>query len=450
MASQKGVLMTEGNIWERIIKFALPLALGYVFQQFYTAVDSIVVGNFVSKQALAAVGTTTPIINMLIGFFTGLSSGASVVIARNYGAQNKEKVQDAVHTAIGMIFLLSVFATVIGVFIVPYMLRFMKTPDDVFTEAQTYLTIYFAGIASLMIYNMGAAILRAVGDSKRPLYYLIISSVVNIVFDLIFVIIFKMGVAGAAYATVFSQIISSVMVLTSLTRTEGIFKLYWDKIKMHGYVMKEIFHIGFPTAIQQSITAFSNVFVQSYINSFGSSVMAAWSAYIKIDHFAIIPLDSISMSITTFVGQNLGIRDVKRAEKGTKYAVILAAATTVAIALPIIVFAPQLISLFNKEAEVVEYGMFLLRFMTVFYPLVAVNSVLSGALCGSGDTRIPTAIRLFSFVAFRQIYLYIATQFSDSFITVALGYPLGWTISAVLVIMYYLYKKREIEIRFSE
>lgn len=450
MASQKGVLMTEGNIWERIIKFALPLALGYVFQQFYTAVDSIVVGNFVSKQALAAVGTTTPIINMLIGFFTGLSSGASVVIARNYGAQNKEKVQDAVHTAIGMIFLMSVFATAIGVFMVPYMLRFMKTPDDVFVESQTYLTIYFSGVASLMIYNMGAAILRAVGDSKRPLYFLIISSFVNIVFDLLFVIVFKMGVAGAAYATVLSQIISAFLVMMSLSRTEGIFRLHWNRIKMHGYVMKDIFHIGFPTAIQQSITAFSNVFVQSYINAFGSSVMAAWSAYIKIDHFAIIPLDSISMSITTFVGQNLGIRDVKRAEKGTKYAVILAAATTAAIAVPIMIFAPQFISLFNKEAEVIECGMFLLRFMTLFYPLVAVNSVLSGALCGSGDTRIPTAIRLFSFVAFRQIYLYTATRFSDSFFTVAIGYPLGWTISAILVIIYYLYKKREIEIRFSD
>ncbi|MBQ7875185.1 MAG: MATE family efflux transporter [Oscillospiraceae bacterium] len=441
--------MTEGNIWERIIKFALPLALGYIFQQFYTTVDSIVVGNFVSKQALAAVGTTTPIINMLIGFFTGLSSGASVVIARNYGAQNKEKVQDAVHTAIGMIFTLSIFATAIGVFMVPYMLKLMKTPDDVFAESQTYLSIYFAGIASLMVYNMGAAILRAVGDSKRPLFYLIISSFVNIVFDLIFVIVFKMGVAGAAYATVLSQVISSFMVLFSLTRTEGMFKLHWNKIKMHGYVMKEIFHIGLPTAIQQSITSFSNVFVQSYINAFGSSVMAAWSAYIKIDHFAIIPLDSISMSITTFVGQNFGVRDVKRAQKGTKYAVILAFAATAAITVPIMIFAPQFIWLFNKEAEVIEYGAFLLRFMTPFYSCVAVNHVLSGALCGSGDTKVTTAIRLFSFVIFRQIYLFAVTQYTDSFVAVALGYPLGWMISAVFGTIYYLYKKREIEIRFS-
>ncbi len=450
MASKSGTLMTEGNIWSRIIKFALPLMLGYLFQQLYTAVDSIIVGNFVSKQALAAVGTTTPIVNMLIGFFTGLSSGASVVIARNFGAQNEKKVQDAVHTAIAMIFVLSIFATAIGVFMVPYMLRFMKTPDDVFPDSNRYLTIYFAGIASLMIYNMGAAILRAVGDSKKPFYFLIVSSVVNVFFDLLFVVVFKLGVAGAAYATVLSQIISAVLVLIALTKTNGIFKIHWKKVKMHEYVMREILHIGFPTALQQSITSFSNVFVQSYINSFGSSVMAAWSAYIKIDHFAIIPLDSIAMSITTFVGQNLGVKDVKRAEKGTKYAAILAVAATLAISVPIIVFAPYLIMLFNKEAEVIEYGVFLLRFMTPFYSLVAINSVLSGALCGSGETRVPTAIRLFSFVAFRQVYLFFVTQYTDSFVTVALGYPLGWIISAIFGSIYYLHKKREIEIKFSD
>lgn len=450
MDSKNSMLMTEGNISEKIIKFALPLVLGYLFQQFYTTVDSIVVGNFVSKQALAAVGTTTPIVNMLIGFFTGLSSGASVVIARSYGAQDKDKLQDSVHTAMGMIFVLSVVATAVGVFMVPYMLRFMKTPDDVFNDSKTYLIIYFAGVASLMIYNMGAAILRAVGDSKRPLYYLIVSSFVNIVFDLVFVIVFKMGVAGAAYATVMSQIISAILVLTTLTNETGFYKLYWNKIKIHKYVLKEIFRIGFPSAIQQSITAFSNVFVQSYINVFGSSVMAAWSAYIKIDQFAIIPIDSISLSITTFVGQNLGVHDIKRSQKGTKYAVFIAFVATFTVVAMILIFAPQLVMLFNKEAEVIEYGAFLLRFMTPFYLFVAVNSVLCGSLCGAGDTRIPTAIRIFSFVIFRQIYLYFVTGYTDSFAAVALGYPLGWILSASLILIYYLYKKRDIALRFLE
>lgn len=450
MDSKNSMLMTEGNISEKIIKFALPLVLGYLFQQFYTTVDSIVVGNFVSKQALAAVGTTTPIVNMLIGFFTGLSSGASVVIARSYGAQDKDKLQDSVHTAMGMIFVLSVVATAVGVFMVPYMLRFMKTPDDVFNDSKTYLIIYFAGVASLMIYNMGAAILRAVGDSKRPLYYLIVSSFVNIIFDLVFVIVFKMGVAGAAYATVMSQIISAILVLTTLTNETGFYKLYWNKIKIHKYVLKEIFRIGFPSAIQQSITAFSNVFVQSYINVFGSSVMAAWSAYIKIDQFAIIPIDSISLSITTFVGQNLGVHDIKRSQKGTKYAVFIAFVATFTVVAMILIFAPQLVMLFNKEAEVIEYGAFLLRFMTPFYLFVAVNSVLCGSLCGAGDTRIPTAIRIFSFVIFRQIYLYFVTGYTDSFAAVALGYPLGWILSASLILIYYLYKKRDIALRFLE
>ncbi len=450
MDSKNSMLMTEGNISEKIIKFALPLVLGYLFQQFYTTVDSIVVGNFVSKQALAAVGTTTPIVNMLIGFFTGLSSGASVVIARSYGARDKDKLQDSVHTAMGMIFILSVIATAVGVFMVPYMLRFMKTPDDVFNESKTYLVIYFGGVASLMIYNMGAAILRAVGDSKRPLYYLIVSSFVNIVFDLVFVIVFNMGVAGAAYATVISQIISAILVLITLTNENDFYKLCWNKIKIHKYVIKEIFIIGFPSAIQQSITAFSNVFVQSYINAFGSSVMAAWSAYIKIDQFAIIPIDSISLSITTFVGQNLGIHDVKRSQKGTKYAVFIALVATFAVVAMILIFAPQLIMLFNKETEVIDYGVFLLRFMTPFYLFVAVNAVLCGSLCGAGDTRIPTAIRIFSFVIFRQIYLYFVTGYTDSFAAVALGYPLGWTLSASLILAYYLYKKRDIALRFLE
>ena len=208
MAAKNGeVLMTEGSIWKHIVKFALPLALGYLFQQLYTTVDSVVVGNIVGKAALAAVGTTTPIINTLIGFFTGLATGASVIIAKNFGAQNEEKVEKAVHTAILLVFIFSIFATALGVFMVPYMLRFMSTPDDVFAEATVYLKIYFGGISSVMIYNMGAAILRAVGDSKRPLYYLICSSAINIIFDILFVKTFEMGIAGAAYATILSQIV---------------------------------------------------------------------------------------------------------------------------------------------------------------------------------------------------------------------------------------------------
>lgn len=445
------VLMTEGCIWKHIVRFALPLALGYLFQQLYTTVDSIVVGNYVGKEALAAVGTTSPIINTLIGFFSGLATGGSVVIAKNYGAGNAKRVEKAVHTAITVILIFSVFATVLGVFMVPYMLNLMSTPADVYDEAEAYLQIYFAGVSSLMIYNMGSAILRAVGDSVRPLCYLICSSFVNVVFDIIFVKYMSMGVAGAAYATILSQVISAILVLVSLTVSKGMYSLHWNRLRIEMGVLKEIIYIGMPSALQQSITAFSNVFVQSYINAFGSSVMAGWSSYIKIDQFVVIPANSISMSITTFVGQNLGAFKAYRASKGTKISVGIAAAATAAVVAVLVAFAPQAIMLFNRETAVVECGTMLLRVMTPFYIVWSVNMILSGSLCGAGDTRMATLIKLFSFVIFRQIYLFAVSRlFPNVLFAVAIGYPIGWTLSAVLITVYYIRKNKEITARFSQ
>lgn len=444
------VLMTEGCIWKHIVKFALPLALGYLFQQLYTTVDSIVVGNYVGKEALAAVGTTSPIINTLIGFFSGLATGSGVVIARSYGAGNAKKVEKAVHTSIAVILAFSVVATVLGVFTVPYMLDMMSTPADVYGEAETYLEIYFAGVASLMIYNMGSAILRAVGDSVRPLWYLICSSVVNVVFDILFVGYMHMGVAGAAYATIISQIISSILVLISLTVSKGMHRLYWKRLRIDPGTFKEIIYIGMPSALQLSITAFSNIFVQSYINAFGSSVMAGWSSYIKIDQFVVIPANSISMSITTFVGQNLGAYKAYRANKGTKISLGIAAAATAVIVAVLVAFAPQAIMLFNREPAVIECGTMLLRVMTPFYIVWSVNMILSGSLCGAGDTRIAMYIKLFSFVIFRQIYLFaVSRMFPNVLFAVAIGYPIGWTLSAVLITIYYIHKNKEITARFS-
>ena len=445
------VLMTEGCIWKHIVRFALPLALGYLFQQLYTTVDSIVVGNYVGKEALAAVGTTSPIINTLIGFFSGLATGGSVVIAKNYGAGNAKRVEKAVHTAITVILIFSVFATVLGVFMVPYMLNLMSTPADVYDEAEAYLQIYFAGVSSLMIYKMGSAILRAVGDSVRPLCYLICSSFVNVVFDIIFVKYMSMGVAGAAYATILSQVISAILVLVSLTVSKGMYRLHWNRLRIEMGVLKEIIYIGMPSALQQSITAFSNVFVQSYINAFGSSVMAGWSSYIKIDQFVVIPANSISMSITTFVGQNLGAFKAYRASKGTKISVGIAAAATAAVVAVLVAFAPQAIMLFNRETAVVECGTMLLRVMTPFYIVWSVNMILSGSLCGAGDTRMATLIKLFSFVIFRQIYLFAVSRlFPNVLFAVAIGYPIGWTLSAVLITVYYIRKNKEITARFSQ
>ena len=437
--------------YKRNLNLAIPVVITQTGQMIVQFADNIMVGHL-GTTPFAGVAFANTLISILLVFFTCFTQGLIPHVGHNYGRGNHKSVADYFVNAAILDTILCGFI-VLSLFATPLM-HYMGQDAQILPYAKTYYIISVISLIPLVLFFAIRNFAEGIGITKHVMYITVICNVLNIVLN--WILIYgklgapALGVAGAAYATVLSQIISSILVLMTLTKTTGIFKLHWNKIKMHEYVMREIFHIGFPTALQQSITSFSNVFVQSYINAFGSSVMAAWSAYVKIDHFALIPLDSISMSITTFVGQNLGVHDVKRAEKGTRNAIILAFAATAAVTVPILIFAPHFIALFNKEAEVIEYGVFLLRFMTPFYSLVAVNSVLSGTLCGSGDTRFPTVIRLFSFVVFRQIYLFVVTGFTDSFMAVALGYPLGWILSAVLGSIYYLYKKREIEIRFSE
>ena len=312
---KKTMDMTEGVIWKQLVAFALPLLIGNLFQQLYNTVDSIVVGNFVSTQALAAVGSVTPIINMLIGFFSGLATGAGVVISQYFGAHNGSMVHKSVHTTILMTIVLGVIFTFVGIGLAPVMLRFMSTPDDVMGSSSEYLRIYFGGVIGLMLYNIASGILRAVGDSKRPLYFLIVSSVVNVVLDLVFVIVFKMGVAGVAWATILAQFISAGLALYSLARSDGDYRFVIRDLRMDWMVLKKVVRIGLPAGLQMAITSFSNVFVQSYINAFGSSCMAGWTSYSKIDQFVLLPMQSLSLSATTFVGQNLGAGKLARAKK---------------------------------------------------------------------------------------------------------------------------------------
>ena len=299
--SRRDVDMTRGNVYGLLIEFAVPLLLGNLFQQLYNTVDTWVVGNYVGKEAFSAVGTVNPIINMLIGFFMGLSVGAGVVISQYYGAKQTDKVSDTVHTALVMTGVLGVLFTAIGVSMTPLMLKFMKTPAEVLPEAKRYLTIYFSGIFGLMLYNIGAGILRAVGDSQRPFYFLVLSASLNIVLDLLFVLAFHMGVAGVAYATILSQGISALLVLFVLLRADNCCRVQVRKLKMHWDVLKKIVKVGIPAAIQMAITAFSNVFVQSYINYFGADCMGGWTAYTKIDAFLFLPMQSVAMGATTFV-----------------------------------------------------------------------------------------------------------------------------------------------------
>lgn len=438
--------MTHGIIWKQLLLFALPLLAGNVFQQFYNTVDSIVVGNFVGKEALAAVGSVGPIINSLIGFFMGLATGAGVVISQAYGAKNEEKVSLAVHTTLVMTFFLCVLFSAVGVIAAPAMLRLMSTPEDVFPEAARYLKIYFAGVSGLMFYNMGAGILRAVGDSRRPLYFLIFSACMNTVLDVVFVAVMRMGIGGAAWATVISQVLSAILILVVLTRTSGSYQIRPACLHIHRKTLKEIVSLGLPAAVQMMITSFSNVFVQSYINAFGSSVMAGWSAYTKIDQFILLPMQSVSLAATTFVGQNFGAGKMERIRRGSATAVCLAMGTTLVLMIPLLVLAPQLVELFNREQEVIFYGAMLLRMMSPFYLVCCINQVYASTLRGLGNTKAPMVIMLSSFVIFRQIYLFFISRLVGTIRAVAFGYPAGWIVCSVSLLVYYRwYYHRRVE-----
>ena len=434
--------MTQGSIPRLLISFAVPLLIGNIFQQLYNTVDSIIVGNFVGRQALAAVGCTGPIINALIGLFAGLASGAGVVISKFYGAKDDEKLHASVQTTIALTLIMCVVLTFLGVIATPFMLRLMATPDDVFPEAVEYLRIYFWGVSGLLLYNIGAGILRAVGDSTRPLYFLIFSALTNTVLDVVFVKYLGMGIAGAAIATIVSQFMSAILVMLLLSRTHSAYRVDYLKLRMTGSILRKICAIGIPAALQLAITAFSNIFVQSYVNRFESACMAGWAAYNKIDAFAMLPMMSLSLAITTFVGQNLGAGDLRRARSAPKYGLIMGFIMMLVILGPLMIFAPQLTSLFNQEPEVLQFGSFFIRIISPFYLAFAVNQVYLGALRGAGDTKMSMYITLGSFVLFRQIYLYISYRLGGGITAVALGYPAGWVLCSVLLLLYYYCSRR--------
>lgn len=430
--------MTKGNITRHLVNFALPLLLGNLFQQLYNMVDTWVVGNYVSNEAFSAVGTVGPVINTLIGFFLGLSSGAGVVISQYYGAGREEKVRQAVHTALMLTLALGVVFTAAGIAMTPLMLQLMKTPAEVAPEQTTYLRIYFAGVIGLLLYNMGSGILRAVGDSRRPFYFLVVSAVLNTVLDLLFVIKFHMGVEGVAYATIIAQAVSAVLTLWVLMGAEGGIRLELRALRFTWSVLRQIVAVGIPAALQMAITAFSNVFVQSYINYFSTDCMSGWTAYNKVDQLMILPVQSISMANTTFVGQNLGVGDTPRAKKGVRTSLWLSVAVTAVLLIPVLLFAPDLTAFFNSKAEVVSYGALLLRLLSPFYFFFCINQIYAGALRGAGNSQVPMWIMLGSFVVFRQIYLYIMANFiSNEIIPIALSYPAGWFVCSVATLLYY-------------
>ena len=435
---RQDVDMTEGNILRHIIAFAFPLMLGNLFQQLYNMVDAWVLGVFVPGAAYSAVGMVTPVCNILIGFFLGLSAGAGVVISQYYGAQQYDKVQRAVHTAVMVTLGLAVLFTIVGVLMTPYVLQVMNMTDAMRKEATAYLTIYFSGILGLMLYNIGSGILRAVGDSKRPFYFLVVCALLNTALDLLFVLVFKMGVTGVAIATITAQAISALLVMITLIRSDNCIKIYFRKLAVHWEFLKQIFLVGLPAALQMAITSFSNVFVQSYIIHFGEACSGGWTTYAKVDQLVMLPVQSISLAATTFVGQNLGKNQIKRARQGIMVALMTALCAACILILPVVIFAPQIAAFFKNDPDVVSFATLFLRWLTPFYLLFCINQVLIGALRGAGNSRAPMIISLCTFVGFRQLYLYVmANHICNEILPIAMSYPAGWFLCSVVMLVYY-------------
>ncbi|MDD7663416.1 MAG: MATE family efflux transporter, partial [Eubacteriales bacterium] len=397
-----------------------------------------VVGQVVGKEALAAVGTTSSIINTLVGFAAGLSTGASVVISQCYGSHDHKGLHHAVHTSICVTFLLGAAFTAVGILGADTLLRLQFTPEDVFTEAHTYLTIYFSGMLGLLTDNMGSGILRAVGDSRRPLYFLVFSAIVNTILDLVFVVLLGMGVEGVAYATIIAQFLSVALTLWVLTRDHAPYGIHWGHLSIDVPTLKRIISIGLPSGIQQAITSFSNVFVQGYINFFGSACMAGWSSYNKLDAFILIPMQAIAMASTTFVGQNYGAQKIDRARKGVRDAQILSISITILCSVVMVAFARPLSTMFSNEKEVLDFSQHFITLQAPFYFLMCYNQTYSGALRGVGKSTIPMLLMLFSFVLFRQTYLFVIKNFFGNPLTgIAVAYPVGWAMCSLLLTIYY-------------
>lgn len=433
---EKTTIMTEGSIWKKLLMYSIPLILGNLFQQLYNTVDSIIVGNYIGSEALAAVGSSGSIINLLIGFCVGASAGAGVVIAQFFGAQDKEGVRKAVHTTLAIAIAAGVVMTVVGILLVPFLLRAMGTPEEVFGQAVTYLQVYFGGIFFSVIYNMSAGVLNAVGNSRRSLIYLMIAAVSNIFLDLLLVVVLKMGIVGAALATDISQLLSCIFILLFLTRSQEIYRVRLREIRFYERMPSKIIKIGLPTGIQHVVISFSNVLVQSSVNSFGAAAMAGFAAYIKIDGFNILPVMSFSTAATTFTGQNIGAGKYDRVKRGMYVSLAMGIIYTIATGILLLIFAPQVIGVFTVNQEVVTYGVYIMKFFCPFYWSLAILHVLSGTIRGTGHTLEPMLVILFSLCVFRVIWITAALSIAHQFSYVMVVYPLSWMVGMILILLY--------------
>lgn len=430
--------ITEGVVRKQLLIFFFPLLFGTFFQQLYNTVDAIVVGRFVGKEALSAVGGSTgQLINLFLGFFIGMSSGATVTISQYFGGKNEEKVSDSVHTSIALAIVGGVIIMIIGLLGAPTALRWMGTPDDTMTYSLQYIRIYLLGMIPNLVYNMGSGILRAIGDSKRPLYFLIIGCFTNIILDILFVVVFHWEVIGVAIATVISQLVTAVLVCIVLMKTDESYKLEVKKIKFHDGLLRKIIKIGVPSGFQSLTYSLSNILIQSSINSFGTVTIAAWVASGKIDSVFWMLTAAFGITVTTFVAQNYGAGKNDRVKEGVKTSFIMAVIIAIAISAIIIVAGKPLLGMFTTEKEVADMGMHMLLFLAPFYVTYIPTSILSGSLRGFGDTFIPMIISAVGVCALRVLWVLIIVPISPNIDTVMIGYPITWIFTSVLFIFYF-------------
>lgn len=430
------LLMTQGNIWKLLITFSIPLIIGNLLQQMYNTADSIIVGNFVGSNGLAAVGSGTALINLIIAFAQGASVGAGVVVSQYIGADKKDKIKISVHTSICISIILGLILSLLGIFASPSLLIMMKTPKVVLKSSILYLQIYCGGLIFNVIYNMATGILNAAGNSKKPLVYLAIASFTNIILDLLFIKIFKLGVMGAAIATDISQAISCILAIGYLLKVKSDYKLYIKNLKINKETAVKIIKIGLPTAIQNMVISFSNVLVQSSVNAYGATAMAGYAAYLKIDGFNILPVLSISMAVTTFTGQNVGANRLDRVKKGMYSSLIMVLVYTVFIGAVLLIFSHQVLGLFTHSAQVIMYGQLAMKYFCPYYFLLGILNVLAGTVRGAGKGIPPMIILLFSMCIFRILWIKIALPFYSSIDGVFILYPISWLVGEILMILY--------------
>ena len=430
--------LTQGKPSKVLWLFCLPLLVSTVFQQLYNTADTLIVGNFVGTNALAAVGATGAFVNLLVGLFVGLCSGAGVVVAQSYGARDLDAVDRQVHTSLVFSVVIGAVLTVVGLLTAEPVLRLMGTPEEILGDAALYLRIYFLGMIPQILYNMGTNILRAAGDSKRPLYFLIVASLVNIVLDIVFIAVFHWGVAGAALATILSQVASAVLTLRCLAGSQGMpWHLAAAKLRMERTILVAICMIGIPAAAQSALYNISNMMIQSCMNGFGTDAIAAWGVYGKIDFIFWMTINSLGISITTFAGQNFGARQYDRVRRGTRICLGMAAAAALGISVVFFLGAGPLFRLFSQDPEVIAVGVDMMHILVPAYITYVCIEILSGALRGCGDVRVPTLITVVCVCGLRILWLVTAVPRWHTVAMVEFSYPITWTLASALFVVYY-------------